>query len=366
MISKVQLIEELNIQAKPKKAIIQEIQNSPLPLVLYGNGDYGTIIFKFLISLNIKVSAICIDRKFILSENKEWNGIPIVATEDISQMFEEFNVVLGLTQYILPEKKMKEIAQCINIYFLDTTLSIDFFNLNFINENLDLFYETYSYMADDNSKSTFVGFINGKLSTRPNVFDLVDPNQYFPEGIIVLSPDEVFVDAGAYIGDTLFEFINHSNGNYNTYYALEPDIDSYTKLCAYIKENNFSDIVTCNKGAWYEKQTLRFSSDIEHMQRSSVSQSGQFTIDVDSIDNILQNKRATFIKMDIEGAELAALEGAKGTIIKYKPKLAICVYHKPEDLITIPQYIKKLCPDYKFYLRQHLPITQELVLYAVI
>ena len=71
------------------------------------------------------------------------------------------------------------------------------------------------------------------------------------------------------------------------------------------------------------------------------------------------------IKMDIEGAELDALYGAKNTIRKYKPLLAICVYHKREDMLTIPQYIKSIVPEYRFFLRAYEKTATELVLYAV-
>ena len=72
------------------------------------------------------------------------------------------------------------------------------------------------------------------------------------------------------------------------------------------------------------------------------------------------------IKMDIEGAELDALRGAEGTISKYKPLLAICVYHKRDDLLTIPEYIKSIVPEYRLFLRAYERTTTELVLYAVV
>ncbi len=68
--------------------------------------------------------------------------------------------------------------------------------------------------------------------------------------------------------------------------------------------------------------------------------------------------------MDVEGAELKSLIGAKNTIIKNKPRLAICVYHKPEDICEIPEYILSLVPEYKFYLRHYSSINWETVLYA--
>ena len=70
--------------------------------------------------------------------------------------------------------------------------------------------------------------------------------------------------------------------------------------------------------------------------------------------------------MDVEGAELESLKGAKKIIQRDKPKLAICIYHKPEDVITLPRYIKQLVPEYKLYLRSYSNADNEMVLYAVL
>ncbi|OQY48104.1 MAG: hypothetical protein B6247_25605 [Candidatus Parabeggiatoa sp. nov. 2] len=91
---------------------------------------------------------------------------------------------------------------------------------------------------------------------------------------------------------------------------------------------------------------------------------GEINIDVSSIDNL--GVETTFIKMDIEGAELEALKGASETIRKYKPKLAIALYHNPQHLTEIPILIKSLCPEYEFFLRIHSFFSRELVLYAVV
>lgn len=69
--------------------------------------------------------------------------------------------------------------------------------------------------------------------------------------------------------------------------------------------------------------------------------------------------------MDIEGSELQALHGAESVIKKYHPILAVCVYHKKDDLLTIPQYIRKLYEGYRLYLRAYVRYSEELVLYAM-
>ena len=73
----------------------------------------------------------------------------------------------------------------------------------------------------------------------------------------------------------------------------------------------------------------------------------------------------TFIKMDIEGAELEALKGSSKIIKKYMPKLAISLYHKKDDILEIPLYIKELVPEYKLYIRHYSNAGVETVLYAV-
>ena len=83
------------------------------------------------------------------------------------------------------------------------------------------------------------------------------------------------------------------------------------------------------------------------------------------IDSIVGEEQVTFIKMDIEGSELKALEGAEKTIKRHKPKLAICIYHKPMDVIEIPSYIMRLVPEYKFCIRQYTSRMWETVLYAI-
>lgn len=85
-----------------------------------------------------------------------------------------------------------------------------------------------------------------------------------------------------------------------------------------------------------------------------------------SIDEMLEGEKCTFIKMDIEGAEMEALQGAQKSISKYYPKLAISIYHKDDDLWKIPYYIKKTWPEYKLYIRHYTYVTTETVLYATV
>lgn len=88
-------------------------------------------------------------------------------------------------------------------------------------------------------------------------------------------------------------------------------------------------------------------------------------IEVVSLDSVIQEK-VTFIKMDIEGSEIKALQGSRNLIQTYRPKLAISIYHKWEDLVDIPTYIHELVPEYKFYIRHYFYSPAETVLYATV
>lgn len=103
----------------------------------------------------------------------------------------------------------------------------------------------------------------------------------------------------------------------------------------------------------------------ERNANSSIDANGNIIVQTTTIDEISDNKPISFIKMDIEGAELEALKGAAQTIQRNKPKLAICVYHKPEDILDIPGYILELNADYRLYLRHYSYTPTETVLYAI-
>ena len=99
---------------------------------------------------------------------------------------------------------------------------------------------------------------------------------------------------------------------------------------------------------------------------SCICDNSEDVIDVRKLDTILSDENVTFIKMDIDGAELDALKGAKAIIQKNKPKLAISIYHKPEDIIEIPLLLHEILPEYKFYIRHYSIYSVETVLYAII
>jgi FkbM family methyltransferase len=214
--------------------------------------------------------------------------------------------------------------------------------------------EIYSFLIENGSSPSQIFF--------PTFFE----NTYFLPHILPPTQNEVFFDVGTLDGRTICQFISYCKGGHEKIYAMEPDPESMlnTKNC--LRMNNIENVTLIEKGAWSCSAILNFQNAANGA--STLSESGKMTVPVTAIDSIARAKPVTFIKMDIEGAELEALQGAKKTIQKYAPKLAISIYHKPSDVLSIPNFIAKLVPEYRFYIRHHCieSTFSDTVLYAII
>lgn len=191
--------------------------------------------------------------------------------------------------------------------------------------------------------------------------------QYFDYEYMHLSSNETFIDGGCYDCETLNEFIKAVNGNYSKIISFEPDYANYHKCTKFIQSNKLHNTTVINAALWCKDTTLSFAGDNSVYSKivDSPNVKGK-TIPAVTIDTCCKNENVSFIKMDIEGAELNALKGAEKTIQKHKPKLAICIYHKLEDIIDIEMYLMKIVPQYKFGIRHYTDHAFETVLYAFI
>jgi FkbM family methyltransferase len=182
--------------------------------------------------------------------------------------------------------------------------------------------------------------------------------QYFVPSL-KFNDDEIIADCGFYTGDTAEDYIKNVGG-FKKYYGFEPSEENIAKVPEKIASDPRIEIIKA--GVHSYNTTLHFS------QKADASRFGEFggeSLPVMSLDAFFEGREPpTFIKMDIEGSEIAALLGAKCLIREHKPKLAICIYHKPEDIIEIPKLIRELNPDYKTELHCHTAIGADIVIYC--
>ncbi len=244
------------------------------------------------------------------------------------------------------------IAEKYEMYCPDTPVSGDgLFDKAYYNENQSLFDISYSYLEDDLSKKAFNDVIAFKLTGKIDYLrSCTSSKDEVFENIIKLSPEEMYVDLGAYNGDTIRELLHYA-GSFKKATAFEPSKKNYAKLMKYLDEAKLTNVNAINIGVSDEEKVLTFKSGSG--RGSMICENSTEEIKLNSVDNILNGEACSYLKMDVEGAEYEAILGAINTIKTHKPKLNIAIYHRNDDFFRIIHLIKEICPDYKIYVRHH-------------
>lgn len=186
--------------------------------------------------------------------------------------------------------------------------------------------------------------------------------QYFGESFIEMGDNEVFVDGGAFDFYSSYDFSRWTYGRYKKIYSFEPVEELYELCKEMLDRYQIHSACLYNLGLWNKKDQICFDN---LGSASRVNDKGEMLLQVDTIDNILDKEKATIIKLDIEGAEYEAIQGAEWTIRKYKPTLMICVYHKPNDILKLTNLILSYNKNYKIYARHYGYTIYETVLYFI-
>ncbi|MCL2185405.1 MAG: FkbM family methyltransferase, partial [Treponema sp.] len=227
-------------------------------------------------------------------------------------------------------------------------MSYDGFKSQFPNDIVII--SIYDYITADSIRRTL---LNDNI---PCVIfrDLIDitKRQYFDffydEGLFI--DDEVFVHAGCWDGYTQKWFTEYVGNKYKKMITFEPS--SAYENCK-IALSGLRDVNVINAGLGDKNKSLAFTEKVDFLVSAHFSESGERSVNIVTLDDFLKNEKVTFIALDVEGFEMAVLRGAYRIITKQRPKLAISVYHKLEDIIEIPKYIKKLNQEYKLALRSY-------------
>ena len=237
----------------------------------------------------------------------------------------------------------------------------------FYKENSEMVKHISDLLADKMSKNTWEGVLGYRTKRTPISPELcLVKNQYFVDDIIRVEDSEVFIDVGAYVGDTIKPLLAQAEEKHVTIkriVAFEPGDLNYKMLKSFYGERENIELV--KKGLSDQTGTLYFSGSGQSVRLADSTEQGKTAVPVTRLDDVPSCSDATWIKMDIEGAEMSALACAKETILRNHPKLSICIYHSDEDMLQIPEYIHELVPEYKLYIRHHTRSKNETVLYAI-
>ena len=226
----------------------------------------------------------------------------------------------------------------------------------------------FQVLADDRSRQELHEQIRWRFTLDySSLSPPADPAEiYFPGDLIAPVESEVFVDCGAFNGDSVRAFLQARAGRFTRIFALEPDAQNRAELAQFtssIPDAISSRICVLPYAVSDHNGTLRFSAT--HTAGSKISDTGVVEVECRSLDDLFPDQAPTFIKMDIEGAEPEAIKGAARILRESSPVLAVCVYHRSEHLWQIPLLIHEINPDYRIFLRRYADECWELVCYVV-
>ena len=344
--------------SKTKTDLWEYLASERRPIALYGTGDGADKIISVLERKGLKdlIAAVFASDGFV--RDRMFHEYKVISYSDCCEKLAGQNfIVLVCFGSSRPEvlEMVAKIASERELYVPDVPVYGDIlFNREFYESNKDSIEDVYSILADENSKKCYEDYISYKLTG--DISFLENSESDTDEEFRLL--DEIktgcYIDLGAYYGDTLTRYLN-KYPYLNKAVALEPERHSFAKLkaCAEDLEADEFD-VTCINALVGDKVGTELVSTARGrgtraLQNSNVELKNTREIDVITVDS-LKLDNVSFIKFDVEGSELAAIEGAKNTIEKCRPVMKIACYHRSEDVFTLVRKVLDIRSDYKVYM----------------
>lgn len=387
-----------------KKDLFKKLQNGinknlynlcstqDINVALFGEDNLVSLATNLFEEHNIKIAYIF---KYKLKDiKKDINSLDMgIYNKKVTNLNKNTVIIILSSYYTYMFTKLNSLGFKHIYSFLDAEIS----SMNCYFEILKYKHEInkmYNLLEDDYSRKVIENILLARIFNDFNyineIHDKNPDNEYFDKSIISFSTDEFFIDAGAYVGDTLVKFLKNVNFSFREIHLFEPDKYNFFMLDNQLKNNLvisntdntlkslsirnlMENIHAHNLGIYNKNSELKFTGKI--CMASHVTGNLKMNVDTDDINNdsinvvkldeFIEDKNVTLIKMDIEGSEIEALQGCTNIISKCKPKLVICIYHKEDHLWSIPIMIKKLVPDYKLYIRHYNSNLWDTVCYAI-
>lgn len=338
-------------------------------IAIVGAADEGVRLAGLCAQQKISIRAIADDNP--AKQGLSIEGCKVAGVDELAKLDRGTPVIIASHRSLLPTLRLRKlgftnVAPFMLLQALDPArFPPHMFHrglLEDLAENLPRYRELAEAVADDHSRAVLAAVIEYRLNADPAVLEpIVEWELYGPGNLLDYGGDEVYVDAGAFDGDSIRLFIKRVDGRFDKVIAFEPDPVTFGRLQA-----NFTAeprVHPIQAGLHRAKATLRF--DDAGTRGSVLVEAGGITVPVVGLDEVLKGERVTYIKMNIEAAEIEALAGGAAAIRQWKPKLAISAYHMPDHLWRVPATIRGLVPDYRIFFRQHDGGIIETVTYAL-
>jgi FkbM family methyltransferase len=363
MLSVKNILQEWHDTSKKRHKLVEEFISDKAigRRYLLGRNEHATAVMQA-----IEIDGVIDD---FGGSGENWNGKPVLKTEHVPDHAIIVNCAMCSAPVSAAQRLAElEIASVLPLADLCRYLPERFRIPEFIRltrqeltKNQAAWLEMYEAFADEESRRTLNDILHFRLTgdyQSMHSYSVRPEEQYF-ETFLGLSEGIVFVDAWGFDGDTTEQFCQRYP-QYKHVYLFEPSKKNLAKARQRLK--HFRDITLIGKGLSDQKGLLAFNAKAG--SACSVVQEGCYQIQVTTLDERV-NERVSFIKMDLEGWELHALEGAQRHLLKENPALAIAVYHDAADFRKTFEYVMALHSDYRIYLRHYTEGWSETIMYFV-
>src|SRR6185503_19123389 len=375
------LSEDISLVIEREKKAFDKL-TSPLgkSLVLFGAGNLGRQVLAQLRKDGIEPLAFA-DNKSALW-GKYIDGIKVLSPSEAAKELGDksaFVITIWNTAHSFVETRQELLAlNCVRVLsaiplrWKYSEALLPFFWLDLPSKTFkqrDFSRSAFSLWADEFSRREFLAQLRFRILGDFDSLSVPVPQEsYFPDDLFSLKSDEAFVDCGAYDGITVEHFLERQKEFSGRIIAYEPDPANFISLNEYISglPNNIKgNLLSLPFAISAQRSKVHF--DATGTMGSNISDNGSLEVDCVTLDENLEELQftPTYIKMDIEGAELDALNGARNVIQKCMPILAICLYHRYDDIWRIPLFINSFSSDYRLFLRPHEIEGWQLVCYVV-
>ena len=337
---------------KEDATVWDNLKKASKPIVLYGMGNGADRILDKCQKEHISVAGIFASDEFV--RGQDFRGFKVHSYAEAVELWDDFVLVIAfasedpviLKRFFFLAQKHETYAPHVELFDGDELVSP-----LWLEKHELLLQEVYEAWADDLSRTVMADILNYKISGKLSYLARVTTRQEDLTTLFTFTGQETYADVGAYNGDTIKEFLTLTEGHYEHIYALEPDKKNYRKLKTFVEQEQLRKCTLVNKAVWSETGTRNFAQKGGRM--SYLAEGGQEAVEVVCLDEVISKRPLTYLKLDVEGAELEALEGSRNILQTCQPKLFVAAYHHDDDLWKLPQRIYDLNPNYKLYLRRH-------------
>lgn len=337
---------------REEEPLFARLRHQKKPLVLYGMGDGADKLISVLAQYDLRPAGIFASDEFVRGQN--FHGLPVLTYAQAKERFGAMCVLVSFgTERPEVLARIRALTQEQEVYAPHLPLfGVALFDEAFTAAHDSELLAAADVWADKFSRQVYENYLAYLWTGKPQYLWAAESPRDAAWRLLNLQENEVYLDLGAYDGDTVRDFLRLTDGRYQEIWALEPDPKNYCKLV--INCGNLRAFHALPLAIWSQDGSLPFAGRAG--RNSAIKADAEGKTAAVSLDGLWRGDMTappTMIKFDVEGAEEQALLGAAKLLAAIKPKLALAAYHRTEDIYRLPLLLMQLNPAYRLYLRHH-------------